>query len=64
LTHLSFWLIVALIDFHPVFQSSKKKQAPVEHQLMTLLCFLGTTEGNGMSDQKGRSLFRAGKGTL
>ena len=30
---------------------------------MTLLCFLGT-EGNGMSDRKGRSVFRLGKGTV
>ena len=63
LTRSSFWLIVALIKHHPVFQSTKRKQAPVEHQLMTLLCFLGT-EGNGMSDRKGHSVFRAGKGTL
>jgi hypothetical protein len=63
LTRSSFWLIVGLIKHHPVFQSTKRKQAPVEHQLMTLLCFLGT-EGNGMSDRKGRSIFRAGKGTL
>jgi hypothetical protein len=49
LTCSSFWLIVALIENHPVFQSTKRKQAPVEHQLMMLLCFLGL-EGNGMSD--------------
>jgi hypothetical protein len=63
MTRSSFWLIVELIKDHPVFQSKRKKQAPVEHQLMILLCFLGT-EGNGMSDRKGRSLFRMGKGTL
>ncbi len=49
-------LIVDLIKDHKVFQSKKKQQAPVEHQLMTLLCFLGT-EGNGMSDRRGRSVF-------
>jgi hypothetical protein len=37
LTCSSFWLIVELIKLHPIFQSKKKKQAPVEHQLMTLL---------------------------
>jgi hypothetical protein len=63
LTHSCFWLIVALIEDHPVFQIMKRKQAPVEHQLMMLLCFLGT-EGNGMSNRKGRSMFCAGKGTL
>jgi hypothetical protein len=63
LTCTSFWWIVALIEDHPIFQSMKRKQAPVEHQLMILLCFLGM-EGNGMSDQKGRTVFCAGKGTL
>ena len=63
MTRSSFWLIVGLIEHDPVFYSKKRKQAPVEHQLLTLLCFLGT-EGNGMSDRKGRSVFRAGKGTL
>jgi hypothetical protein len=63
MTRSSFWLIVDLIKDHEVFESKKKQQAPVEHQLMTLLCFLGV-EGNGMSDRKGRSVFRAGKGTL
>jgi hypothetical protein len=63
LTRSSFWLIVDLIKDHPVFQSKFRKQAPVEHQLLTLLCFLGM-EGNGMSDRKGRSVFRAAKGTI
>jgi hypothetical protein len=63
MTRSSFWLIVDLIKEHKVFQSKKKQQAPVEHQLMALLCFLGV-EGNGMSDRKGRSVFRTGKGTL
>jgi hypothetical protein len=31
LTCSSVWLIVALIENHPIFQSTKKKQAPVEH---------------------------------
>jgi hypothetical protein len=63
MTRSSFWLIVGLIRDHPVFKGGRKKQAPVEHQLMTLLCFLGT-EGNGMSNRKGRSVFRLGKGTV
>ena len=63
MTRSSFWLIVELIKDHRVFHSNKRRQAPVEHQLMTLLCFLGT-EGNGMSDRKGRSVFRLGKGTI
>jgi hypothetical protein len=65
MTRCSFWLIVVeLIKDHEIFiGGGKKKQAPVEHQLMTLLCFLGT-EGNGMSNQKGQSLFRVGKGTI
>jgi hypothetical protein len=57
-------LIVELIKDHEIFKGrGKKKQAPVEHQLMTLLCFLGM-EGSRMSNRKGRSLFRAGKGTI
>jgi hypothetical protein len=63
MTCCSFWLIVDLIKSHGIFKSPRKPQAPVAHQLMTLLCFLGT-EGNGMSDRKGRSLFCAGKGTI
>jgi hypothetical protein len=38
-------------------------QAPVAHQLMTLLCFLGM-EGNDMSDWKGWYVFHAAKGTM
>jgi hypothetical protein len=63
MTRSSFWLIVGLIKDHPVFKGGRKKQAPVEHQLMTLLCFLGT-EGSGMSNRRGRSVFRLGKGTV
>jgi hypothetical protein len=64
MTRSSLWLIVGLIKDHQVFHSrGNKKQAPVEHQLMTLLCFLGT-EGNGMSDRKGCSVFRVSKGTI
>ncbi len=63
MTRSSFWLIVDLIKDHAVFRSKWRRQAPVEHQLMTLLCFLGT-EGNGMSDRRGRSVFRLGKGTV
>jgi hypothetical protein len=63
MTRASFWLIVELIKEHPVFKNKRRKQAPVEHQLMTLLCFLGM-EGNGMSNRKGRSVFRVSNGTL
>ena len=56
MTRSSFWLIVDLIKDHAVFRSKWRRQAPVKHQLMTLLCFLGT-EGNGMSDRRGRSVF-------
>jgi hypothetical protein len=35
----------------------------VEHQLLALLCFLGTN-GTGMSGRNGCSVFRVGKGTL
>ena len=63
MTRFSFWLIVDLIKDHDVFVSKTRKQAPVTHQLMTLLCFLGT-EGNGMSNWRGRSLFRTSKGAL
>jgi hypothetical protein len=51
MTCCSFWLIVDLIKNHDIFKSPRKLQAPVAHQLMTLLCFLGM-EGNGMSDRK------------
>jgi hypothetical protein len=65
MTRSSFWLIVGLIKDHPVFQRGGRgrKQAPVEHQLMTFLCFVGT-EGNGMSDRRARGVFRLGKGTV
>jgi hypothetical protein len=63
MTRSTFWVIVGLIKDHPVFQGGKRKQVPVEHQLMMLLCFLGT-EGNGMSNRRGRSVFRLGKGTI
>jgi hypothetical protein len=63
MTRSSFWFIVDIMNNYPVFQSTKRKQAPVNHQIMTLLCFLGTEE-NGMNNQKGCSVFRVGKGTL
>ena len=64
MTRSSFRLLVDLIKDHRVFKGGpRRQQAPVEHQLMTLLCFLGT-EGNGMSNRKGRSLFRVSKGTV
>jgi hypothetical protein len=51
LTCSSLWLIVGLIKDHRVFQQrGNKKQAPVEHQLMTILCFL--------------SVFRVSKGSI
>jgi hypothetical protein len=56
--------IVDQIKDHRVFQTSTRRQrALVEHQLMALLCFLGT-DGDGMSGQKGCSVFHVGKVTL
>jgi hypothetical protein len=52
-----------MIKNHDIFKSPRKMQAPVGHQLMMLLCFLGM-EGNGMNDGKGRSVFCASKGTI
>jgi hypothetical protein len=63
MTRSPFWLIVDMIRNHDIFKSPRKPQALVMHQLMMLLCFLGT-EGNNMSDRKGRYVFRAGKGTI
>jgi hypothetical protein len=51
MTHPSFWLIVGLIKDHCIFKRGNRKQASVEHQLMMLLCFIGT-EGNDMSNKK------------
>ena len=60
----SFWRIVSCIENHPVFSSGDgtKQQAPVSHQLLCLLHFLGM-EGNGASNQYARDVFKKGVGT-
>jgi DDE superfamily endonuclease len=52
-----------LIKDHPVFISKgKKKQIPVEHQLLTWLKYVGT-EGTGASNANQRGTFEIGYGT-
>ena len=63
----SFWSIVDLIKHHPVFdpapdRTKGRKQTPVEHQLMVLLNYLGTS-GSGANNLRQRSLFGIGHGT-
>lgn len=60
----SFHAIVDLIRDHPVFRAKRfgRRQAPVEHQLMTLLRYLGT-EGSGGSNEDLRCDFGCGRGT-
>jgi len=53
----SFYRVHDLIKDHPVFLSKgKKKQAPVLHQLMVFLKYIGT-EGNGASNSNQRQTF-------
>jgi DDE superfamily endonuclease len=65
MTRDSFGKILRLIEKDPVFQkkSTGKKQAPVAHQLMVLLNYLGT-EGAGASSPSLRNVFGVGKGTI
>jgi hypothetical protein len=61
----SFCRIVDLIQDHPVFKSRPRhgrKQAPVAHQLMVFLKFIGT-EGTGASNAYQRNTFAIGYGT-
>ena len=67
-TRESFGRLLGLIKNHEVFNcasTSKKKgrkQAPVAHQLMVFLKFLGT-EGSGGSNSNQRHVFSIGYGT-
>ena len=63
-TRDSFHKVVELIESHQIFQSSSNgnKQAPVEHQLMVLLHYLGCS-GSGASNQRLRNQFGIGRGT-
>ena len=63
-TRQSFENITKKIEDHDVFKKRKKgnRQAPVEHQLMVFLKYLGT-EGSGASDPDLRNIFAIGKGT-
>jgi len=59
----SFKMIVSLINNHPAFQSKgKKPQAPVEHQLMVFLYYIGVS-GSGASFPRCRQMFGVGRGT-
>lgn len=65
MSRIAFHAICDLIRNHPVFSEKRisgRKQAPVEHQLMILLFYLGV-EGNGASNHKVRSGFSIGRGT-
>ncbi len=65
-TRPCFKQLVALIKDHEIFKhkegKSGRKQAPVEHQLMVLLSYLGT-EGSGASNDQLRQIFSVGSGT-
>ncbi|KAG7339863.1 DDE superfamily endonuclease [Nitzschia inconspicua] len=60
----SFDRVLKEIEQHPVFQSTSngRKQAPVSHQLMVFLKYVGT-EGNGASNANQRHTFSIGYGT-
>ena len=60
----SFSRLVALVRDHKIFTSppNKRKQAPVEYQLMVLLHYLGTA-GSGASNPRLRNQFGLGRGT-
>eukprot|EP00978_Attheya_sp_CCMP212_P013581 scaffold34094_cov42-Attheya_sp.AAC.3 len=61
----SFWELVDRIKDHSIFQKKakqKKMQAPVAHQLLVLLHYLGTS-GSGASNPRIRNVFWIGRGT-
>ena len=61
--HNSFKMIVSLINNHPAFKlKGKKPQAPVEHQLMVFLYYIGVS-GSGASFPRCRQMFGVGCGT-
>jgi hypothetical protein len=60
----SFAHLVELIKDNDVFKGDiNRKQAPVEHQLLVLLMYLGTT-GSGASNARLRGFFGVGGGTI
>jgi hypothetical protein len=61
----SFWQLVGHIKDHEIFATpkGKRKQAPVEHQLLVLLMYLGTA-GSGASNPRLRTFFGLGRGTV
>ena len=61
----SFKRLVCMIQDHPVFNSecpTNKKQAPVSHQLMVLLHYLGM-QGSSASNPRSHNVLRIGRGT-
>ena len=62
MSRVSFHILLDKIRDHPVFSSRRKKQTPVEYQLMTWLKFVGT-EGSGASNYNQRSTFGIGYGS-
>jgi hypothetical protein len=60
----SFAHLVGLIKDHDVFKGEgNRKQAPIEHQLLVLLMYLGTS-GSGASNARLRGFFGVGAGTI
>jgi hypothetical protein len=60
----SFAHLVELIKDHDVFKGDiNRKQAPVEHQLLVLLMYLGTS-ASGASNARLRGFFGVGSGTI
>ena len=59
-----FWSIVNMIKDHEMFHplNSKKKQVPVERQLVIFLYYLGSS-GSGASSYRIRNLYGIGKNT-
>ena len=59
-----FWILHEKIRQHPIFRKPAgrgRKQFPSKYQLMMYLAYVGT-EGNGMSQRRGRALFPCGSG--
>ena len=65
MTRESFWKLHKLIQMHQVFERKRfgRQQLPSEYQLMILLSYL-RTEGNGMTNVRGRAYFGIGRGTM
>jgi hypothetical protein len=60
----SFKHLVWLIEDHPVFHTDvKKEQAPVTHQLLLFLHYLGKS-GSGANNPHLHNMFQIGRGTL